>query len=496
MSRKLMFSIAALALAPSLATADDIVLQWNETMRNVINDVPEKANPGLSTRAIGMMNAAIYDVYQAFDRTHEPFLAKHANVFNPADGASLQAAVARAARDVLANCYPELDAQTTWSAAYDVQVAGILPAPRADGEALGAKVAAKYIHKHANDGYDNPGSYSPTPGSGHWSTDPYWMSESGPPGAIQSGWGPGWGAVKPWAMESSDQFDSALVDIEPVLDLTSPKYTAAYNQVRDYGAKDVSLRTADQTNIGKFWGYDVPTIGPPPVLFLKNLADVADQTGNSPAENARLFAMASVAMADAAIASWDVKFETDFWRPVTAIHAGDSDTNDDTVGDPDWKPLGAPGHGIIAPDFTPPFPAYTSGHATMGGALFKTLELFYGSNEFEDIVGTPGATFTLSSDELPGAAGLRPYYRFTELDLAALTTDLDSVDSPEGENGISRIFLGIHWIFDATDGIRLGNAIAQYSAGNHFLAVPEPATAALAMLAVGLIGMMSRRRGA
>ena len=113
-------------------------------------------------------------------------------------------------------------------------------------------------------------------------------------------------------------------------------------------------------------------------MFLKNLEDIAAQTGNTERDNARLFAMASVAMADAAIAAWDVKFETDFWRPVTAIQkagaggAGDADGNPNTVGDPTWQPLGAPGHGIVTPDFTPPFPAYTSGHATMGGALVQS----------------------------------------------------------------------------------------------------------------------------
>jgi hypothetical protein len=323
----------------------------------------------------------------------------------------------------------------------------------------------------------------------------------------QTGWGPGWGDVRPWVMTSSDQFDSELVDIGG-LDLTSAAYANAYNQVLNYGAKTVygpantpTSRTADQTNIGKFWGYDVPSFGPPPVLFLKNLEDIANQTGNTTEENARLFAMASVAMADAAIAAWDVKFETDFWRPVTAILGagdgtpGDADGNAATTADPDWRPLGAPGHGIVSPDFTPPFPAYTSGHATMGGALFKTLELFYGTNNFDDIDGIPGndTEYTLTSDELAGPDGIRSYSAFTEQNLAALASDLSSVDSPEGENGISRIFLGIHWIFDATDGIRLGNTIAENVNNNAFAAVPEPSTVALALLSLGAIVSLARR---
>jgi hypothetical protein len=469
-------------------------------MRQVIQDVPPRANPGESTRAMGMMNAAIYDVFQSFDHTHENF----AFYVPPEAGANRAAAVARAARDILANCYPE--AATRWTDAYNDAMTGIPVDARQKGELVGYVIAKRYINKHVDDGWDTPTDYDSTPGAGNWSSDPYWMDDDPDPLPDQTGWGPGWGNVRPWVMDSSDQFDSALDDIGG-LDLTSAAYAHAYNQVLNYGAKTVygpvdtpTSRSADQTNIGKFWAYDVPSFGPPPVLFLKNLEDIAEQTGNTPEENARLFAMASVAMADAAIASWDVKFEEDFWRPVTAILGagngtpGDADGNAATLADPDWRPLGAPGRGIIVPDFTPAFPAYTSGHATMGGALFKSIQLFYEENEFEDVTGIPNDQFYLTSDELGGADGIRYFDRFTELNLAALTTDLASVDSPEGENAISRIFLGIHWIFDATDGIRLGNAIADHVNKNAFTAVPEPASAILIILAAGAIGSFRRRQ--
>jgi hypothetical protein len=502
MKRNLLLTFAAVVIASSVSARADVVLDWNLTMRQVINDVPETANPGISTRSIGMMNAAIYDVFQSFDRTHQPF-----KVYKTADaGASLEAAVARAARDILADCYPEPAAVTRWTDAYNDSMIGIPVLARQLGEDLGAAIAAKYIQKHANDGWDNPGSYTSTPGPGNWSSDPYWMDDDPDLDPEQAGWGPGWGDVKPWVMQNSDQFDGVLADIGG-LDLSSSAYAAAYNQVLNYGAKTVygpgntpTSRSPDQTNIGQFWGYDVPSFGPPPVLFLKNLEEIATQTGNTEAENARLFAMASVAMADAAIAAWDVKFETDFWRPVTAIHAagngtaGDADGNAGTLADPDWRPLGAPGHGIISPDFTPPFPAYTSGHATMGGALFKALQLFYGKNEFEDITGIPGDEFELTSDELPGAAGVRSFKRFTVPDLLAMAADLDPQDSPEAENAISRIFLGIHWIFDATDGVRLGNAIADYAATNHFLAVPEPNAVMLVGIGCMACASVGRRR--
>jgi hypothetical protein len=480
----------------SAAVRADNVLDWNLTMRQSIIAVPDKANPGLSTRAIGMMNAAIYDVYQAFDHTYQPFLAKNLS----ADlNANRDAAVARAARDILENCYPE--ASGTWLTAYNNRINAIADSTLniANGAALGAVIAHKYIEKHANDGFDAVTPYTPQVGvPGHWNSDPYFMTGFGP-AQVQTGWGPGWGNVTPWSMTSPDQFDSVLVDKGGVI-LTSAAYANAYNQVLNYGAKTVygpantpTSRTSTQTAISQFWGYDVGGFGPPPVLFLKNLEDIATQTNNTPEQNARLFAMASVAIADAAIAAWDVKFEEDFWRPVTAIHAAATDGNAATEADTDWEPLGAPGHGIISPDFTPAFPAYTSGHATMGGALFKAIELFYGKNNFGDIIGSPGAQYSLSSDE-PGGGGTRLFSSFTESDLAAMAASLNA-DSPEGENSISRLFLGIHWIFDATDGIRLGNAIAQNMFANHFqLAnVPEPSFIALAFVCAAMIAATGRR---
>jgi hypothetical protein len=177
---------------------------------------------------------------------------------------------------------------------------------------------------------------------------------------------------------------------------------------------------------------------------------------------------------------------------VTAIHDGDLDTNDDTVGDPNWRPLGAPGadHAGFEDNFTPPFPAWTSGHATMGAALFKSIEKFFGKNSFGDIIGVPGAMYTLTSEE-EGSGGMRSYAEFAHYG----TLDLDSyAGTPDGENGISRIFLGIHWLFDQQGGLQLGHSIANYVAGNYFLAVPEPSAATLGLLSACGSAMIFRRR--
>src|SRR5207244_2406446 len=137
--------------------------------------------------------------------------------------------------------------------------------------------------------------------------------------------------------------------------------TAAFNEVKALGEKTSPTRTADQTQIGIFWGYDRTGMGTPPALYNQLVQTIAKQKHNTTLENARLFALANVAMADAGIAAWDCKFVDNLWRPVTAIHAADSDGNPDTIADPTWEPLGAPGGAVVA-NFTPPFPADAAAH--------------------------------------------------------------------------------------------------------------------------------------
>jgi hypothetical protein len=465
----------------------DVVTLWNQTLNDAIIATPSKHNPGNPTRAMAMMNAAIYDVFQSVDRTHAPFKVRMS-----APDANIDAAVAQAAYLIISDTYGEQ--QSTLDTVWTSRLAAIPDSPaKTAGIALGNYIGQHYVDAHANDGHDLPDAYTPTIAPRHWSPDPMITPE-------QKGWGSDWGFVTPWTMPNSDHFDGLI----SLPDMNSQEYVDAFNQVKDYGARNSPSRTADQTAIGLFWAYDRPNlpgkpgVGPPPVLFAENMIDIAEQIGNSPADNARMFAMASVAQADAAIASWDVKYETDHWRPITAIRADAThdDDNSATVEDPNWVYLGAPGYDPNATDddFTPPFPSYTSGHATMGGAIFKALELFYGTNNFSSADAAFGADpvtteFELHSNE-PGNGGPRTYVRFTQE--GALDVGLEN--SPEGENGMSRVYLGVHWLFDQQDGITLGNAIAEYAAASHFYAVPEPGSVALAGMAFGMCTIGRRRR--
>jgi hypothetical protein len=455
------------SLSPAVVRAD-IVQDWNDTLCTMAELVVAKHNPGVPTRAMAMMNGSIYDVFQAIDRTHVPFKV---DTFAP--DASRDAAVSQAAYRVLSDVYPEY--QTTLDSTLATQLGGIADgAAKTAGIDLGNFIAQKYMDSHQNDGWNLPDQYTPTVGPGHWSSDPLH------PG--QKGWGADWGSVHPWAMPSPDHFD-AMAPFT-LADLGSQRYTEAFNEVKAYGALDSAVRTDEQTEIGHFWAYDRPGTGAPPVLFIENLIDIGNQVGNTPEDNARMFAMASIAAADAVIAAWDVKYEVDLWRPIQGIRDAANDGNPDTDPDPSWVYFGAPGDdpNRSTDDFTPPFPAYTSGHATMGGAFFKAVELFYGTNDFgvaDALIGVDPLTgeYTLHSSE-PGSGGAREYVRFTQD--GSLGPGLEN--SPEGENTMSRIYLGIHWRMDQEDGQALGRAIAEYVAGNHFQAVPEPSAIMLAGL--------------
>jgi hypothetical protein len=186
---------------------------------------------------------------------------------------------------------------------------------------------------------------------------------------------------------------------------------------------------------------------------------IADRMGttSNPVDLARLLALVNVSMADTAIALWESKYFYGYWRPVTGIResdAGPGDGNPDTTGDPTFTPLGAPASNLIGPNFTPPFPSYPSGHAGFGGALFQTLRNFY---------GTDNIAFTFISDEFNGSTrdrngNIRPLMPRT----------FSSLSQAEDENGQSRIYLGIHWIFDKTEGIAQGRKVANFVFANAF----------------------------
>jgi hypothetical protein len=221
--------------------------------------------------------------------------------------------------------------------------------------------------------------------------------------------------------------------------LTSAEYTAAFNEVKALGGRGPTARTADQAVIAWFWDDGAGTVTPPG-HWNRVAQTAARQRGLGLADSARLFAVLNVTLADAGILCWECKYGHSFWRPITAIHEADRDGNPATAPDPCWEPLLS----------TPGFPSYTSGHSSFSGAAARALADFF---------GTDAIAFSLESDGLPGVT--RSYSGFW---------------AAAQEAGRSRIYGGIHYEFDNSEGLRTGRALADYIAANFFLPLGGPPT--------------------
>ena len=390
--------------------AADLVLEWNEVLLDAIRAT--NMNPPRASRAMAIVHTAIYDAVNAIERTHEVYAV---NVL-ASPLASTEAAVAAAAHATLSNLFPS---QTD---AFDDKLAAsmeTIPDGLAEdlGVELGEEVAAQMLALRSSDGSDVVVPYTPGSEPGDWRTTP----PANAPALL-----PNWPNVTPFAMTSGSQFSPDNIPA-----LTSAKYTAAFNEVKSLGRINSATRTADQTNIALFWANGGGTATPPGHLNVL-AAIVSEQRDLSLAENARLFAMLNVALADAAIMSWDAKYDTNFWRPVTGIRAAETDGNPDTAADADWTPL------IV----TPPFPSYTSGHSSFSGAAAAVLKSFFGRDNI---------AFTLPSEN-----SAVPSRSFTSFSQAAQ------------ESADSRLYGGIHWRFDNEDGLTSGTQLGNFVAKNFF----------------------------
>jgi len=415
----------------------------------------EQLGPGRSSRAMAIVHIAMYDAINAVTPDYETYTGVRA-----AKGASMDAAIAQAAHDTLAALYPSQRAAFDALLADDLALARIPSAQAlANGIDLGRRAAAAILALRSNDGsqYAEPVlgiDFVTSDAPGQWRQDPIGRS----PLAL----GAEWGAVLPFVLEAAEQFRAP-----PPPSMKSARYTAAFKEVKRVGGDGIvtpTKRTQEQTEIGTFWAYDgTPSLCAPPRLYNQIAMRIAESRGTPLVDLARLLALVNVAMADAATAVWESKYYYEFWRPVTGIResdpgtgpTGEGDGNARTHGDPTFTPLGAPASNLAGPNFTPPFPAYPSGHAGFGGALFQTLRNFY---------GTDRVAFTFVSDELNGVTldhdgNVRPLVPRT----------FSSLSEAEEENGQSRIYLGIHWEFDKTEGIAQGRRVADYIFHNAFL---------------------------
>src|SRR5437764_466566 len=285
----------------------DIVLQWNaialDAMQNdyTLSHTPDQGGPTRDSRALAIVHVALFDAVNSIDGQYTPYLTVAPN----AKGASIDAAAAQAAHDTLIQLYPSQKAM--FDAALTDTLAHVPNGKAEDGGiAVGKYVAAAILTARANDGSDVMMDYHPIGAPGHHQPDPLHPDQ----GFLT----PDWGHVTPFAIPNMAQYVSPA---PPALD--SAEYTAAFDEVKALGAVDAETsdrngdgqpdRTAEQTKTGIFWGYDgSPGLGTPPREYNQIVRLVAQQQHNSVFENARLFALANIAMADGGIHCWDLKY--------------------------------------------------------------------------------------------------------------------------------------------------------------------------------------------
>jgi PAP2 superfamily/Domain of unknown function (DUF4214) len=404
------------------ATADlqvshgDAVIDWNQTLLNAIR--VDKTPPPVASRAMAMVQAAVYDAVNAIDGSHATY---QISVSAPA-GASMPAAAAAAAYRVLTNLFPAQQAR------FDAALASSLSdvpdnAAKLDGLQVGRAAADGILALRANDNSALVVNYTPGSNPGDWIPTP--RPNPNPPPAELAGLPallPNWPQVTPFTMTSGSQFRPAP---PPALD--SADYAAALNEVKDFGRIDSTVRTADETQIAQYWA-DGPGTATPPGHWNQIAQHIALLKGNTLAQNARLFALLDFAEADAGIVAWDAKYAYNEWRPITAIRAADQDNNPATTPDATWTPF------LV----TPNFPTYTSGHSTFSGAADSVLTAFFGPTSFSD-----------TTDDFPG-----------------VTRSFSSFDAAANEAGQSRIYGGIHFQFDNQAGLASGRALGTYVVQN------------------------------
>ncbi len=407
----------------------------------------EQFGPGRSARAMAIVHIALFEAMNAIGGHYRSYLGLPKVGSSP----SAQAAIAQAAHDTLKALYPSQGAAFDAALRSDLQRIGNGGA-RIRGMLVGATAARLILARRRGDGsaYTEPTmgtDFVPGLDAGQWRQDPISL--------VPIALGAYWGHVRPFVLRSGEQFR-----VPPPPDMSSAEYAAAFDEVKRLGGDGVTTpteRTEEQTFIGIYWAYDgTPSLCAPPRLYNQIATTIAGLRGSGAIEVARLLALINVAMADAGIAIWESKYYYQFWRPVLGIREADpgtgptgtGDGNPATLGDALFTPLGAPASNLARPNFTPPFPAYPSGHAGFGGALFQVLRRFYRTDDI---------AFTFVSDEFNGATvdnagNVRPLRPRT----------FATLSQAEEENGQSRIYLGIHWSFDKTEGITQGEQVADY----------------------------------
>jgi hypothetical protein len=388
------------------------VLQWNKTLLVIVRTPGAQPATIHPTRSFAIMHAAIYDAVNAIDRKHKPYLVHLDGVSR---SASQDAAAAFAAHDVLVQLYPKF--QATLDAQLQQALAEIPDGPdKVEGTNIGQTVAAGILALRSNDGSNaqpiqfvfgkEPGDYQSTPPN--FPKQPQFAH---------------WSHVTPFALERADQFRPG-----PPPSLTSDTYSDVFNEVKTLGiGSGPTTATSDQALTGQFWNGAIQN-------YWNEIAQTAALEHDlTVTQSARLFALLNLALADDVIAFYDTKYTYNFWRPVTAIRAADTDGNPETQVNRNWLPE----VGKTTPD-----PAYPGAHAVISASGASVLISFLKRDHLD---------LKVTSEVLPG-----------------VERSFNKISEAAEEATMSRIFAGVHFRTDLTTGQRMGREIADFVL-DHFL---------------------------
>jgi PAP2 superfamily len=396
---------------PDDASAQSVnqVLQWNRTLLVIVRTPGAQPATVHPTRSFAIMHAAMYDAVNAIDGAHTPYLVHFTDVSR---SASQDAAAAVAAHEVLLTLYPhfqpQLDAQL-------LQALAQIPegADKAQGIRIGQAVADQILALRSNDGANAqpiPFVFGNAPGD----------YQSTPPNFPKQPQFTHWSRVTPFALERANQFRPGAPPA-----LTSDTYSDAFNEVKALGIVNSTASSADEALTGRFWNGAIQN-------YWNEITQTAASAHDlTTAQSARLFALLNLTLADGVIAFYDAKYTYDFWRPVTAIRAADTDNNPETLADPNWLP---------EVTNTAPDPSYPGAHAVISAAGAAVLISVLKKDELD---------FNVTSEVMPGVER-----SFERLSAAA------------EEATLSRIFAGAHFRFDLTAGQQLGRDVADFVVDN------------------------------
>jgi PAP2 superfamily protein len=399
-------SCLLLLLTGSVAAPADVITDWNTIAVNTA--VANKANPFAQARYAAIVQLAVFEAVNAVTGHYQPYTG----IVTRRPGASAKAAAIQAAYEVLSAYFP--GSQADLNISYENSM-GALPEPgKMEGIAAGHEAAQAMIALRANDGASSqPSTKVPGPPvPGEWQAT---ISCPVNPNGVAVGIAFQWQNITPFGIPRARDF---LLPPPPAL--TSDEYTKTYNEVMTVGSTNSTERPPDRANVALFYAASSPT-----QVFNQAARQVAQQQRRSLSENARAFALINMAMNDSLVASFLNKYHYNFWRPETAIHAGDTDGNPETTADPSFVPFIT----------TPCFPSYPSNHGSASNGATAVLRRLYGEG---------GHSITITNSAVPTI--VLHYTSFKQI-----TDDISD----------ARVYGGIHFRTDQIAGAHLGTAVGK-----------------------------------